>query len=445
MKTKNSKYIDIEDVKNMRKFYCASNFSGREKKYRINVLIKNLEQILKNITLGKKVVTEAAQEDFYALIHDFLQKCKQEKYTISYSFIQTYKKAMQANAKQNIKEEPKNEVNKAIVQNLQVKTSEEKTIFQKISAKLQKTKQTIKKVAQYIPAVGIAVLSFGSYNTTNFLQTKKEKVQETTKVKKQDICEEKVFVQEEQTQKTDSFISPYQAEFFQGIKANEQSYEIFVHDLIIQFRKNIQTLQSSKTNRKQFYREQEKLIGKYGKFPHIVPQSSCESMSYATFLKVLDDHLGKEDYISQACKDLLMQVPNPHACVSNKKTFNGVYSKNLRSDLQTRLKQNKYGIYMVWIKNKSGNLHRMTVIGSGDNKAYLMAYNNNRIALMDVEKLNKIPMQSGYFCDLGTTIKSKANELVANKINQMQEKIKNVQLDKRYFALLWQKEKYKQL
>lgn len=449
MKSKDRKYIDSEDIKKMRNFYCRVNFKGVEKKRRVNVLMKNLEQILKNVASEKKIVESAAQEDFFNMVQEFFQKCKQEKYPLSYGVVQAYKKARNVSSKQTslsaVKTKEQTNIQRTVERKPQVIQIEEKEpdgLWGKIKAKLNTSKETVSKALKYAAATGLAVLSFGNCNTTSFLQNKKvEQEKIKADAKPEQLSQDTIFAIKQmplpQSEKIDSVIPPYQAEFYRGLKANEKNYERFVQDLILQFQENIKTLQSAKTNRRQFYLEQERLIGKYGKAPHIIPQSSCESMSYATFLKVLDNHSSSEDYVAKACKDLLLQVPNPHACHSNKQTFSSHYSRNLRNDLKDELKRNKYGIYMVWIRNKAGNLHRMTVIGSGDNKAYLMAYNNNRIARMDIDKLDKIPSQNGYFCDLGETIKSKANELAADKINAMQEK-----MNKTYYAFLLH-QKYK--
>lgn len=443
MKSVDSNYIDSEDIKKMRNFYCRLNFKGAEKKRRVNVLMKNLEQVLKNIASEKKFIDISAQEDFYDMVQEFFQKCRQEKYALSYGVVQAYKKARLVSVKQIEAAAPKTiaasqvqAVKTPKPQVIQIEEKEPEGLWEKLKNKLHTSKKTVSKAIKYAAATGLAVLSFGNCNTTSFLQNKKveqEKVKAEAKPEQHNLDTTFVIKQMQlpQSEKTDSVITPYQAEFYRGIKANEKNYEKLVQDLILQFQENIKTLQSAKTNRKQFYMEQERLIGKYGKAPHIIPQSSCESMSYATFLKVLDNHSGSDDYVAKACKDLLLQVPNPHACQSNKQTFSSHYSNNLRSDLKEELKQNKYGIYMIWIKNKAGNLHRMTVIGSGDNKAYLMAYNNNRIARMDIDKLDRLPAQNGYFCDLGETIKSKANELAADKINVVQEK-----MNKTYYAFL---------
>ena len=450
MKSLDSKYIDSEDIKKMRNFYCRSNFKGVEKKRRVNVLMKNLEQVLRNIASEKKFIDASAQEDFYDMVQEFFQKCRQEKYALSYGVVQAYKKARSITSKQTEYTAQKTiampKVQPAIAsqpQAIQIEEKEPQGLWGKLKSKFNNSKQKVGKVLKYAAATSLAVLSFGNCNTTSFLQNKKveqEKVRAEAKPEQQSVDTTFVIKQMQlpQSEKVDSVITPYQAEFYHGLKANEKNYEKLVKDLISQFQENIKTLQSSKTNRRQFYLEQERLIGKYGKTPHIIPQSSCESMSYATFLKVLDSRSSSDDYVAKACKDLLLQVPNPHACQSNKQTFSSHYSRNLRTDLKEELKRNKYGIYMVWIKNEAGNLHRMTVIGSGDNKAYLMAYNNNRIARMDIDKLDKLPAQNGYFCDLGGTIKSRANEMVADKINVMQEK-----MNKTYYAFLLHQNKHR--
>ena len=438
MKKIDSKYIDIDDVRKMRNFYCKANFKGAEKRRRINVLIKNLEQVLKNIAAERRVVTPAAQEEFYQIVREFFQKCRQEKYGLSYDLVMSYKKALSMSQKQQEKKTLEKTESKPQVVQLETKSS--KSFWGKVKEKIASSKQAVVRTVKYAAATGIALLSFGNCNTTSVLQNKKADQEKIVPVAKPQISEiDSLFsyknqgVQVLHAEAEESIIAPYSAEGYPNIEANERNYKKLVRNLILQFQENIQTLQNSDTNRKKFYSEQERLIGKYGKLPHIVPQSSCESMSYATFLKVLDKNSEKDDYVAQACKDLLLRVPNPHACQSNKQTFDSHYSKNLRTELKEELKQNKYGIYMIWIKNKAGSLHRMTVIGSGDNQAYLMAYNNNRMVKMDIDKLEKIPAQNGYFCDLGVSIKSKANELAADGTKA--EKLKN-KMDKTYFAFV---------
>ena len=445
MKKMDSKYIKLEDIKKMRNFYCGTYTKDSNRNRRINVLMKNFGQVLKNIVSEKKILHPDAREEFNQMAQDFFQKCKQDKYSVSYDLLQLYKKAMIVSQKSPSKEASILQVENKISmpQVIEVEEPKKNTFWGKLKTKLNNSKQTVVKGLKYAAATGLAVLSFGNCNTTSLLQNKKVELEKNQMMSKTKISNldttfvlNKIPVQ--QADKKDSLISPYQAEFFQPIKDNEQKYEQFVHDLIDQFRENILTLQNAKTNRRKFYKEQENLIAKYGKYAHIIPQSSCESMSYATFLKVLDNRSNPDDYVASACKDLLLQVPNPHACHSNKQTFKSYYSKNLRRTLEQELQNNKHGIYMVWIRNKSGNLHRMTVIGAGDKKAYLLAYNNNRIVRMDIDKMDKLTSMGGYICNLGESIKSRANDLAILK-NKQKEKI----VSQNYIAVFLQNNKTK--
>lgn len=440
-----SKYIKLEDIKKMRNFYCGPYTKDSNRNRRINVLMKNFGQVLKNIVSEKKILHPDAREEFNQMVQDFFQKCKQEKYSVSYDLLQLYKKAMIVSQKSPSKEASVSQVDNHTLkpQVLEVVEPKKNTFWGNLKTKLNTSKRTVVKGLKYAAATGLAVLSFGNCNTASFLQNKKVELEKNQLMSKPKINNldttfvlNKISVQ--QTEKKDSLITPYQVEFCQPIKDNEQKYKQFVHDLINQFRENISTLQNAKTNRKKFYKEQENLIAKYGKSAHIIPQSSCESMSYATFLKVLDNHSNPDDYVASACKDLLLRVPNPHACHSNKKTFKNYYSKNLRKTMEQEFQYNKYGIYMVWVRNKLGNLHRMTMIGAGDKKVYLLAYNNNRIVRMNIDKMDKLTSMGGYICNLGESIKSRANDLAILK-NKQKEKI----VSQNYIAVFLQNNKTK--
>lgn len=199
---------------------------------------------------------------------------------------------------------------------------------------------------------------------------------------------------------------------------NQTDYITFVDDLLGKFHDNISTLKNTNINKSAFYNEQESLIAKYGKPRHISRGKSCESLSYTTFLSVIDKNENQDNYIAEACKKLLLQVPNPHACASNTKTFKASSCKNLRGSLKEKLQDNKFGIYMMWTHNNKGGLHRWTVIGTGDGNAYLLAYNNNRITRMNVDNMDKIPGGSGFYSDLGSKIYNQANVIGAEKQRQ---------------------------
>lgn len=209
---------------------------------------------------------------------------------------------------------------------------------------------------------------------------------------------------------TDEYcIVPVSYEYSDLVIKNRKDYEAFVKDLVMQFKENIDRLKDSKTDKNKFYAAQEQLIAKYGKSRHIVRNKSCESMSFATFLSAYEKNNNGNNYIARSCKELLLQVPNPHACSSNKNTFRAKKSPNLQKSLAESLKRNKYGVYMLWTYNVKGGLHRQTIIGTGDGNAYLLAFNNNRIIKMDSEKLERLAPEQGFYTDLGSKIYQNAN------------------------------------
>lgn len=437
MKQAESKYIDREDVRKMYNFYNRVHYKQSDKNQRMKVLMKNLELMLKNIVTEKKILAPEARDEFFNMVLDFLQKSKRENYPLSYSLVNLYKKAKTASPKKSLVDR-RQEQARSMPQAILKEKEPKRNFWIALKDKISEKKNMVLKMTQYAMATAFAAFSLGNCISIKPVQSKRNIVakEQSTKVQRQ-IFAQKLISKNQQSdmlkQVKDSFMVPYQAEIFQGIKENEANYKQLVQDLVKQFQENIATLQNAATNRRQFYKSQEILLRKYGKSPYITPQSSCESMSYTTFLSVLDKHKEANNNVVNACKDLLLSVPNPHACYSNKKTFNGQYSKNLRQDLRQELKQNPYGIYMVWIKRDEANLHRMTIIGTGDNKAYLMAYNNNRMVEMNAETLEKVTAQGGYFCNLGEIIKNKANELVSES-----KRPEPSQLDKTYFAFLLQ-------
>lgn len=217
-------------------------------------------------------------------------------------------------------------------------------------------------------------------------------------------------------------IVPYDGEYTAVVMKNQHDYKDFIADLVQQFQDNISQLKNPKVDKNRFYSAQEELIAKYGKSKHIVRNKSCESMSFATFLSVYEKNNRENNFVAQACRELLLQVPNPHACISNKKTFEASNTSNLRKSLKEKLKGNKYGVYMLWTRNPEGGLHRQTVIGTGDGNAYLLAFNNNRIARMSIDNLDKVTGNGGFYCDLGAKICDEANVMAVlnhdrNKLN----------------------------
>lgn len=199
-----------------------------------------------------------------------------------------------------------------------------------------------------------------------------------------------------------------------ALSGQDAYYHDFINDLVAQYRKNILILKNPLANRNQLYRSQEALLAKYGKPGYIVRNQSCESMAYATFLNVYEQNRSSDNYVARACRDLLLNVPNPHTCASHTRTFHATYSRNLRAELKDKLKRDPYGIHMVWIYHTNGRLHRQTLVGTGDGKAYLLAYNNNRFVKMNVDNLKKIPAAGGYTADFGHKMTEYANLLAAN-------------------------------
>lgn len=200
-----------------------------------------------------------------------------------------------------------------------------------------------------------------------------------------------------------------------ALSGQDAYYHDFINDLVAQYRKNILILKNPLANRNQLYRSQEALLAKYGKPGYIVRNQSCESMAYATFLNVYEQNRSSDNYVARACRDLLLNVPNPHTCASHTRTFHASYSRNLRAELKDKLKRDPYGIHMVWIYHTNGRLHRQTLVGTGDGKAYLLAYNNNRFVKMNVDNLKKIPAAGGYTADFGGKINEYARLLAAEE------------------------------
>ncbi len=222
---------------------------------------------------------------------------------------------------------------------------------------------------------------------------------------------------------------PYSNEYAEAIAINDSTYKEFTLQLTNQFLYNISEMAAGRN----LYREKEKLIGKYYDYNRIIPNKSCESMTFATFLDVLERGENEKNYVHTACRDLLLNVVNPHGCHSNIDTFDGISCRNLRSALSERLKKDEYGIYMVWIPRGGGKYHRQTVIGVGHGEAYLLAFNNNRAIKMDVDNLNKISVSRGYFADLGGKIMELANSRAIEDYKK--EKIqKKVDVSHDYYA-----------
>lgn len=225
---------------------------------------------------------------------------------------------------------------------------------------------------------------------------------------------------------------PYSEDYAKVCAVNDKAYKEFALTLTNQFLYNIAEVKSGRN----LYREKEKLIGKYYAYNHIIPNRSCESMTFATFLDVLERDKNPQNYIHEACRDLLFQVSNPHGCYSNMHTFKGVSCKNLRKALSERLQDDEYGIYMVWIPRGGGKYHRQTVIGIGNGEAYLLAFNNSRAIKMDVDNLNKISGSRGYFANLGGKIFERANTLAIEDYKK-QQILKERDNNSDYLAQVW--------
>ena len=133
----------------------------------------------------------------------------------------------------------------------------------------------------------------------------------------------------------------------------------------------------------------------------------------------------------------MLQIPNPHACFSSKGTFASKYSRNLRKDIESELKNKDRGIYMIWLKRGNGRLHRMTIIGTGTEDVYLLGFNNNRIVKMQKDNLDKLTNGSGYYFDFGDLLKDKAKE----KITKNNTAAVNQQASNQYLAMFYQVQK----
>lgn len=225
---------------------------------------------------------------------------------------------------------------------------------------------------------------------------------------------------------------PYTEDYAKVCAVNDKAYKEFALTLTNQFLYNIAEVKSGRN----LYREKEKLIGKYYAYNHIIPNKSCESMTFATFLDVLERDKNPQNYIHEACRDLLFRVSNPHGCYSNMHTFKGVSCKNLRKALSERLQDDEYGIYMVWIPRGGGKYHRQTVIGIGNGEAYSLAFNNSRAIKMDVDNLNKISGSRGYFANLGGKILERANTLAIEDYKK-QQILKERDNNSDYLAQVW--------
>ena len=202
---------------------------------------------------------------------------------------------------------------------------------------------------------------------------------------------------------------PYDYDYLMIAAKNSKDYQSFIGTLVGQFNENISKLNSSKVNKNLFYKQQEDIIGKYGKSRYINRKLYCESLSFTTFITALEKSQNEDNHVAQACKDLLLETPNPHLCYANTRTFNASYTRNLRKSMEQELREDKPGIYMIWLRNHRG-LHRQTIVSTGDGKAYLFSYNNNKIVKMSVDALKKVTSGSGYWVDFGEKIYNQANE-----------------------------------
>ena len=425
MKKQEKKYIGIEEVKKISKFYETPKTSNKKTALRMKVLVKNLEQYLKDISCGRRQLEENAKQEFLSMVQNFIIGCHQTNYPLSANFVRTYKKVRLQTKKQAYTQNKMQATNISAVHQEHIEPKVKPTFWNKLKQQFRAPQKVVMQAVKYVAATGLALLTSGHGAGISSMQDKKEVLQ--------------THVNKEKNQQKNNYARTYAQLSAKTLEVdsqtqkvqNEKKYEVLVQDLIAQFSENISALQNAKINRRQFYKEQEQLLQKYGKTPYITPQSSCESMSYATFLRVLEKHSAQDDYVAKACKELLLQVPNPHACQSNKTTFENRYSSNLRRDLEKELSQNPHGVYLLWIKTKKGTLHRMTVIGAGNNQAYLMAYNNNRNIKMDISKLDKLSSQNGYYSDFGNMIKMRAQKISEVEIENRKKRIMS-----NYYALV---------
>ena len=216
-------------------------------------------------------------------------------------------------------------------------------------------------------------------------------------------------------------IAPYSSAFADVLKQNKEDYKDFAQRVAQQFKHNIELLKSSNYGEKvKFYREQGKYFTKIGKPNYIIPNKSCESMSNATLLSVSYQEQ-QNNYIQEACKDVLKEIPNPHACYSSLKTLGTQKTHNLGKTICQIFDKNPNAIVAAWIHNSKGGKHRISFVGTGDGNAYMMSYNNDRIMEISEDNLGWLNHLPAEYHNLSENIIRKANELAIEDAKKKHE------------------------
>lgn len=221
--------------------------------------------------------------------------------------------------------------------------------------------------------------------------------------------------------KVEEFETPYNAAYLNVLNKNKTDYQHFVQNVRQQFIHNIKFLNNSNKRQKmEFYRKQGQYLADIGKSQYIIPKKSCESMSAATLLSVAQNS-NSNNYINQACRDILKNIPNPHACYSSMNALGTQKTNNLGKEICQIFDKNPNAIIAAWIHNSKGGRHRLSFIGTGDGQAYMVAYNNDRIRKVDRNHLGWLNNLSGEYHNISENIIRTANEMA---IKAEQEKIK---------------------
>ena len=421
MKSEFLKCATLSDIKKMQSFYGKENLYQNSQ--RISVLIKNLQLMLKHVSSEKIVLADNAYPEFYQLVSDFMSACEKREIKLPGSISQSLKKIQIKQAKKAYLQQKKLALQMDIIeQRAQGNGKGLKNI-------INRPKQYFQKMLQCMTAASISLCPSLISAQNSVPAANKEKMSNLITMNMSEKTNQNVELVE---------FSPVGVmRCSDELLKNEKDYQEFTDQLLAQFKENISTLQDSKTNKRKFYQEQGALIEKYGKSKYIIPKASCEAMSFATFLRVLEENSLQSNNITEACKEILLQIPNPHACFSSKGTFASKYSRNLRKDIESELKNKDRGIYMIWLKRGNGRLHRMTIIGTGTGDVYLLGFNNNRIVKMQKDNLDKLTNGSGYYFDFGDLLKDKAKE----KITKNNTAAVNQQASNQYLAMFYQVQK----
>lgn len=220
-------------------------------------------------------------------------------------------------------------------------------------------------------------------------------------------------------QKSDICVSPYKAEYSGVLQQNKHDYRQFAQQVTKQFLQNIALLNKATYREKiKFYKEQGQYFAEIGKSKYIVPSKSCESMSNATLLSVVAKNKQEDNFINEACENILKKIPNPHACASSSGSLKTKKTNNLGKEICHIFEQNPNAIIAAWIHNSKGGQHRISFVGTGDGKAYMMAYNNDRVIEIDENHLGWLNYMPAKFSNLSEDIIEEANEMAIESVEQ---------------------------